>query len=88
MSKKYFIIFALLPFLFYAQEEMDPRVFVKRIQEEIAACRQKAESVQQATEDDWKRHSERVQALQKEADELSVKLRAVSDKKISVEAVN
>ena len=71
MSKKSFILFALLPFLFYAQEEMDPRVFVKRIQEEIAACRQKAESVQQATEDDWKRHSERVQALQKEADELA-----------------
>ena len=49
---------------------MDPRVFVKRIQEEITACRQKAETVQKATEDDWKRHSERVQALQKEADEL------------------
>ncbi|MBO7621596.1 MAG: hypothetical protein J6T06_13870, partial [Victivallales bacterium] len=65
MSNKYLILFALLPFLFYAQEEMDPRVFVKRIQEEITACRKKAESVQKATEDDWKRHSDRVQALQK-----------------------
>ena len=79
MSKKCFILFALLPFLFHAQEEMDPRVFVKRIQEEITACRQKAETVQKATEDDWKRHSERVQALQKEADDLTRQLEQLSD---------
>ena len=79
MIKKCFILFALLPFLFHAQEEMDPRVFVKRIQEEITVCRQKAESVQKATEDDWKRHSERVQALQKEADELVRQLEQLSD---------
>ena len=79
MSKKCFILFALLPFLFHAQEEMDPRVFVKRIQEEITACRQKAETVQKATEDDWKRHSERVQALQKEADELVRQLDQLTD---------
>ncbi len=79
MSNKCLILFALLPFLFYAQEEMDPRVFVKRIQEEITACRQKAESVQKATEDDWKRHSERVQALQKEADELVRQLDQLTD---------
>ena len=79
MSKKYLILFVLLPFLFYAQEEMDPRVFVKRIQEEITACRQKAESVQKATEDDWKCHSERVQALQKETDELVHQLEQLTD---------
>ncbi len=79
MSKKCFILFALLPFLFYAQEEMDPRLFVKRIQEEIAVCRQKAESVQKATEDDWKRHSERVKALQKETDELVRQLEQLTD---------
>ena len=79
MSKKCFILFALLPFLLYAQEEMDPRVFVKRIQEEITACRQKAESEQKATVDDWKRHSERVQALQKEADELTRQLDQLTD---------
>ena len=79
MSNKCLILFALLPFLFHAQEEIDPRVFVKRIQEEITACRQKAESVQKATEDDWKRHSERVQALQKEADELIRQLEKLSD---------
>ena len=58
---------------------MDPRVFVKRIQEEITVCRQKAETVQKATEDDWKRHSERVQALQKEADELVRQLDQLTD---------
>ena len=79
MSKKCFILFALLPFLFHAQEEMDPRVFVKRIQEEITVCRQKAEAVQKATEDDWKRHSERVQALHKEADELVRQLDQLTD---------
>ena len=79
MSKKCFILFALLPFLFHAQEEMDPRIFVKRIQEEISVCRQKAETVQKATEDDWKRHSERVQALQKEADELIRQLDQLTD---------
>jgi biopolymer transport protein ExbB len=79
VSNKCLILFALLPFLFYAQEEMDPRVFVKRIQDEIAECRQKAVSVQKATEDDWKRHSERVQALQKEADELVRQLDQLTD---------
>ena len=79
MSNKCLILFVLLPFLFYAQEEMDPRVFVKRIQEEITDCRQKAESVQKATEDDWKRHSERVQTLQKESDELLRQLEQLSD---------
>ena len=79
MSKRCLILFVLLPFFFYAQEEMDPRVFVKRIQEEIAECRQKADSVQKATEDDWTRHSERVQALQKEADELVRQLEQLSD---------
>ncbi len=58
---------------------MDPRVFVKRIQEEIAECRQKAETVQKATEDDWKRHSDRVQTLQKESDELLKQLEQLSD---------
>ena len=79
MSNRCLILFVLLPFLFYAQEEMDPRVFIKRIQEEIAACRQKAESVQKATEDDWKHHSERVQALQKETDELVRQLEQLTD---------
>ena len=58
---------------------MDPRVFVKRIQDEIAECRQKADSVQKATEDDWKRHSDRIQALQKESDELIRQLEQLSD---------
>ena len=70
MSKKCFILFALLPFLFYAQEEMDPRDFAKRLQTEITACRQQADVVRKATEDDWKRHETRVQTLQKESDEL------------------
>ena len=68
MSKKCFILFALLPFLFYAQEEMDPRDFAKRLQAEIAACRQQADAVRKATEDDWKRHETHVKTLQKESD--------------------
>ena len=79
MNNKCLILFVLLPFLFHAQEEKDPRVFVKRIQEEIAECRQKAETVQKATEDDWKRHSDRVQTLQKESDELLKQLEQLSD---------
>ena len=79
MSNKYLILFVLLPFLLRAQEEMDPRIFVKRIQEEIAECRQKADSVQKATEDDWKRHSDRIQALQKESDELVRQLEQLPD---------
>ena len=79
MNNKCLILFVLLPFLFHAQEEMDPRVFVKRIQEEIAECRQKAETVQKATEDDWKRHSDRVQTLQKESDGLLKQLEQLSD---------
>ena len=79
MSHKCFILFMLLPFLLYAQEEMDPRVFVKRLQEEIAACRQQADTVRKATEDDWKRHSDRVGALQKEADDLVKQLELLQD---------
>ena len=79
MSKKYFIIFALLPFLFYAQEEMDPRDFAKRIQTEIATCRQQADAVRKATEDDWKRHETHVRTLQKESDELVKQLEQLED---------
>ena len=79
MSKKCFILFALLPFLFYAQEEMDPRDFAKRLQAEIAACRQQAEAVRKATEDDWKRHETHVKAFQKESDELVKQLEQLED---------
>ena len=79
MSKKSFILFALLPFLFYAQEEMDPRDFAKRLQAEIAACRQQAEAVRKATEDDWKRHETHVKAFQKESDELFKQLEQLED---------
>lgn len=70
MNWRFLIFFACLPFLFYAQEEMDPRVFAKRLQTEIAACRQQADAVRKAVEEDWKRHEEHVQTLQKESDEL------------------
>ena len=79
MSKKCFILFTLLPFLFYSQEEMDPRDFAKRLQAEIAACRQQADAVRKATEDDWKRHEERIQSLQKESDELVKQLEQLED---------
>ena len=79
MSKKCFILFALLPFLFYAQEEMDPRDFAKRLQAEIATCRQQAEAVRKATEDDWKRHETHVKAFQKESDELVKQLEQLED---------
>ena len=79
MSKKCFILFALLPFLFYAQEEMDPRDFAKRLQAEIAACRQQADAVRKATEDDWKRHETHVKAFQKESDELVKQLEQLED---------
>ena len=79
MSKICFILFALLPFLFYAQEEMDPRDFAKRLQAEIAACRQQADAVRKATEDDWKRHETHVKALQKESDELVKQLEQLED---------
>ena len=79
MSKKSFILFALLPFLFYAQEEMDPRDFAKRLQAEIAACRQQADAVRKATEDDWKRHETHVRTLQKESDELVKQLEQLED---------
>ena len=70
MNWRFLIFFACLPFLFYAQEEMDPRVFAKRLQTEIAVCRQQADAVRKAVEEDWKRHEEHVQTLQKESDEL------------------
>ena len=79
MSKKCFILFALLPFLFYAQEEMDPRDFAKRLQAEITACRQQADAVRKATEDDWKRHETHVKTLQKESDELVKQLEQLED---------
>ena len=79
MSKKCFILFALLPFLFYAQEEMDPRDFAKRLQAEIAACRQQADAVRKATEDDWKRHETHVKAIQKESVELVKQLEQLED---------
>ncbi len=79
MSKKCFILLALLPFLFYAQEEMDPRDFAKRLQAEITACRQQADAVRKATEDDWKRHETHVKALQKESDELVKQLEQLED---------
>ena len=70
MNWRFFILLLCLPFLFYAQEEIDPRIFAKRLQAEIAACRQQADAVRKTVEEDWKRHETRVQALQKESDEL------------------
>ncbi len=79
MNWRFFIFFACLPFLFYAQEEMDPRIFAQRLQAEIADSRQQAEAVRKAVEEDWKRHETRVQALQKESDELFKQLEQLED---------
>ena len=79
MNWRFFILFACLPFLFYAQEEIDPRIFAQRLQAEIAACRQQADAVRKTIEEDWKRHETRVQALQKESDELLKQLEQLED---------
>ena len=79
MNWRFFILFACLSFLLYAQEKMDPRIFAKRLQTEIAACRQQADAVRKTVEEDWKRHETRVQALQKESDELLKQLEQLED---------
>ncbi len=79
MNWRFFILFACLSFLLYAQEEMDPRIFAKRLQTEIAAYRQQADAVRKTVEEDWKRHETRVQTLQKESDVLLKQLEQLED---------
>lgn len=88
MKKSLFMLVAFISLLMIAQEEMDPREFAKRLQTEIADCRQKADTIRKATEDDWQRHTGRVQTLQKETDELARQMELLTEEIENLQQAN